>query len=423
MGSFCKTGMVILVSMGWAAGAAQAQSDGYGMPSLLPLPSATPTLSNPKAASYSEASAPASPLGTPFYSNNQSSGQAQTQTWGNDESSLNPIGAACDTCDSCNTCNSCCGPRWFGAVGGLAMSRNRANPFWTTYQTNNNVNQLLNTQNAGAGWAGGGQITAGVIGCCGTGLAFTYWGLAPMTGFTSITDPNNNLSTPINLQTQTGNVMIGTNPASFYFDNSHEQTISRADYVNSFEINVFQAYLVNNSRLQVAALAGFRYFRFGENLTYGAVAFGHNFGDNGGADQAYLGFSCINNLYGAQIGSLINYRVTDRLGVFFIPKAGIFSNQMNCTAQLYSGDGMQGFNISAHKTDASFLGELDTGLNWAFTQNIRGYIGYRVVGLANVALGDNQFLPFLADTQGFGQVKQNGSLLLYGGFAGVAWAF
>ena len=47
------------------------------------------------------------------------------------------------------------------------MGRNRANPFWTTYQTNNNVNQLMNTQNAEANWAGGGQVTVGYGCSCG----------------------------------------------------------------------------------------------------------------------------------------------------------------------------------------------------------------------------------------------------------------
>ena len=40
-----------------------------------------------------------------------------------------------------------------------------------------------------------------------------------------------------------------------------------------------------------------------------------------------------------------------------------------------------------------------------------------------MALGDNQFLPYLADNAGFGQVKANGDLILTGGFAGLAFTF
>ena len=65
----------------------------------------------------------------------------------------------------------------------------------------------------------------------------------------------------------------------------------------------------------------------------------------------------------------------------------------------------------------------DAGLNYAVTPNIRAYLGYRVVAVSNVALSDNQVLPFLADTAGFAQVKQNGDLVLHGVMTGVAWAF
>jgi hypothetical protein len=328
------------------------------------------------------------------------------------------------------------------------MTRNRANPYWTTFQTNNNPNQLMNTQNAGAGWAGGGQVTLGYAFCgcngCGDGcdqcgqcgqcgpcasagpaLAFTYWGLTPMTGFSSVTDQTGNintaLSTPINL----GGVTISGNPAGSYFDNAHEQRIWRSDRVNNFEANLLQYGMINTGRLQVAALAGFRYFRFSESLTYGSVAFGHNFGDNGGANEAYLGFRCVNNLFGGQLGAFFNYAVTDRFGVFFIPKVGIFGNQMNSQTLLYSGDQAANptYNIAANKSDVSVLGELDSGVNWAWTDNVRLYMGYRVIGVANVALADNQFLPFLADTQGFGQVKQSGSIIIHGAMAGFVWAF
>ena len=39
-------------------------------------------------------------------------------------------------------------------------------------------------------------------------------------------------------------------------------------------------------------------------------------------------------------------------------------------------------------------------MSYAFWNNWRAFLGYRVVGVANVALADNQFLPFLADTAG-----------------------
>ncbi len=423
MRPFSTIVVVLGISLALAA-VAQAQSDTYEAPTLLPLPTSAPLLST---ANYDESEPMLTPVDPSFTTSmpvlspqpgvpGAAVGAAQsspTSLWGD---------SACGCSSGC--CNTC-GPRVFGMLGGLVMGRNRANPFWTTYQTNNNANQLMNTQNAGANWAGGGQVTVGYgfCGCCGPALAFTYWGVGPMTGFAEYTDPTNNLSTPINLNTQTGSVMIGANPASFFFDNSPDQRIWRDDRVNNIELNFIQSQLINSGRFQMAALAGFRYFRFDERLTYGSVAFGHQFGDNGGADEAYLSSRCTNNLFGGQVGAFFNWNWTQRFGVFLLPKVGIFANQMNVRNQLYAGDGTQGFDIYAHKCDISMLGEIDFGFNYAVTQNMRAFIGYRVVGVAGLALSDNQFLPYLADNAGFAQVKQNGSLILHGVMMGVAWGF
>ena len=422
MKSMYKTGLLLfLVSLGWAATPALAQSDsGYGTPSLLPLPNVAPTLPNVQTTAYNGNSPEL--YGSSFITRSQEPVPAGGGVAKALQSDSNQSSPSCGWEDT-GCCNPCCGATWFGSVGGLVMTRNRANPFWTTFQTGVNTNQLMNTQNAEASWAGGGQVTVGKSWCCGTGLAFTYWGLGPMTGSASITDPTNSLSTPINLNTQFGPVMIGANPASFYFDNAHAQRITRSDNVQNFELNLLQSAMVNNSWLQLTGLAGFRYFQFNERLSYGSVASGHNFGDNGGADEAYLNFRTTNNLFGGQIGAIANIPLTQRLGFFVIPKAGIFGNSMTGNAHLFSGDGMQGFNINSAKSDVSFLAEIDTGMNWAITPNFRAYFGYRVIGVANLALADNQFLPFLADQQGFAQLKQNGDLILHGGFAGAAWTF
>ncbi|HEX3725511.1 MAG TPA: hypothetical protein VHV08_04685 [Pirellulales bacterium] len=428
---FCTSGFVLLASMGWAAHTASAQGGDYA-PSLLPLPSAAPIAATVAPTTYY--TDPGDYSVNPNIGDASGSSRAKTPSQFTADTAPEPTPATdlnealhAPCCDECSTCNNACGGRFFGAAAGLVMGRNRANPYWTTYQTNNNPNQLMNTQNAGADWSGGGQITVGYAfcGCGGPAVAFTYWGLAPMNGFASVTDQTGNINTALSTPMDLGGVTMNNgNPASDYFDNAHEQRIWRTDRFNNFELNAYTG-LYNVGRLQFAGLAGLRYFRFSENLTYGSVQFGHNFGDNGGADEAYLGSTCINNLFGAQIGCVLNYNVTNRVSVFLIPKVGLYGNQMNCQTLLYTGDAANNptYNILAHKSDVSMLSELDAGFSWAFRSNWRAFLGYRVIGVNNVALGDNQFLPFLADTQGFGQVKQDGSLILHGAFSGIAWAF
>src|SRR5258707_10530842 len=159
MRSICSTGLVLVATLGWAASSANAQSDGYGTPSLLPLPSTAPILGNTVPASYNyyqqnnyqQSNTPTpEPFGTSLTNrklNPNSLEPSPSGTEGRSEFEQALHSPPCDECDACNTCNSCCGGRWFGAAGGLIMTRNRANPYWTTYQTNNNPNQLMNTQN------------------------------------------------------------------------------------------------------------------------------------------------------------------------------------------------------------------------------------------------------------------------------------
>ena len=131
----------------------------------------------------------------------------------------------------------------------------------------------------------------------------------------------------------------------------------------------------------------------------------------------------MNNLFGAQVGTYANYWVSDRFGLFIGPKVGVFGNQMNVRTQLYRGDGASAFDIPAHKSDFSMLAEIDTGITFFFRPGFFTYLGYRIVAVSNVALGDNQFLPSLSESAGFGQVKQSGSLILHGAMMGAGWTF
>lgn len=348
----------------------------------------------------------------------------------------------------------CPGP-WFVSVGGLALTRDNPNRFWTTYNTTNNADQVMNTQDAKAGWGGGGEVTLGrwfgggagagafpfggagsmscapAGGCCApcgaSGIAATYWGVSPLTGSYSIVSPTNNLGTPINEQTQTGTVMmnssLGSTPSSYFFDGAHEQTVSRLDRINNVEINYMNLTYLGSGRTQAIWLAGIRYFRFDETLTYGSVAGGHNFGDGGGAYQAYLSNRSVNNLIGPQVGVILNHYFTPRFGLYISPKFGVFGNRATSTTTLYTGDGYTTYDLSGTKNSFSALGQIDLGGNYMLNQRWSVYGGYRLVAITDLALSDNQFLPYLADTSGFQQVKTNGGLLLSGVYAGLIFRF
>src|SRR5690606_2166152 len=96
-------------------------------------------------------------------------------------------------------------------VGGLTMGRNTPNRFWTTYEAGNNPNQLMYFP--GADWGGGVDTRIGYwFGCgcgdpcnpCGScggraGIEAIYWGVWGLDGQSSLYDPSDSLSTPIDL--------------------------------------------------------------------------------------------------------------------------------------------------------------------------------------------------------------------------------
>lgn len=454
MRSFCKRSIAWSASLLCAAGTAWADNP-YGAPSLLPLPTVGSEL---QAASYGEASSSrrvkyaADPVPAPP-ADVAPTDLAPTQGPAPVGGAGGPSAAECGWTDD-DSCGGCCAPsyccNWFGSFGALVMNRDKPNPFWTSYETGNNPNQVLNTRGAKDDWQGGWETTIGYwFGCCNSGcnscdscnscnnccntvrygLGVTYWGLADMNGYTSIRGdslPAGTVSTPIDVTN--GNPLIGGVPAAAFFDNATEHRIWREDSFQNAEINFLSQSLLNTRCSQITWLAGFRYLHFGERLTFGSVAGGSEFGDNtganvGGAAEAYLSSHVTNNMFGFQIGGRGDYFITQKFGVYIAPKIGLLGNDINVRNTLNSGTGAQGFDISGSKNGFAMLGELDAGMSYQFSARWRGYLGYRVLGVTNVALGDNQFLPFLADAGGFADVKDNGSLILHGATAGLQFCF
>ena len=175
--------------------------------------------------------------------------------------------------------------------------------------------------------------------------------------------------------------------------------------------------------MNVTWLAGVRYFRFNETVTFGAASIGTDFGDDGGVDEAFMRFRVDNSLIGPQIGFRAEYNLTEKFGLYAMPKIGIYGTSIDSNMQLYRGDGLSVYNIDGHKNDFSMLAQIDVGATYQVARNWRLYAGYRVIAVSQLALADNQFLPYLADTTGFAAVKSNGDLLLNGGMLGLEYNF
>lgn len=352
-------------------------------------------------------------------------------------------------CEDCGCADNYC-PRWSVWANGLWMGRNMPNRFWTTYEAGNNPNQLLYFP--GADWGGGFEIGGAYwFGCptgCGNGcggnpycnccyqngLEVVYWGIWGLDGQSGIYDSDDILSTPMNVGLVDFNNDFNL-LASDFFDNARSHRLTRRDEIHNVEINFLTIPCCTNcENLKLMWIAGVRYFRFTDALSFGTLSgdapAGAQFGDDP-ANEAYLNAAVQNNLVGFQIGTRADYCIHNRWTIFATPKIGIYGNHVTGQNSLYTGDGLPGtFQDGGNALDFdnsancfSMLGSIDVGFTYAFNTNWVFTAGYRVVAASQVALADYQYPFYLADEAQWQTINTNGDLILHGGFAGLELRF
>jgi hypothetical protein len=217
--------------------------------------------------------------------------------------------------------------------------------------------------------------------------------------------------------------------AQDWFDGAEEHRLWRSDQFYNLEINFVHMHSACgcNSPWDAGWSAGFRYFRFDENLTFGSLRNGASWGEP--ANEAYLSDTISNDLFGFQVGFELAYRFTDNVRVFIAPKVGIYDNFMNTNFQSYLGDGTVGttpygpFPVRANRSDIAFLSQIDLGIDWRFSRNWSAQVGYRVIAATGIAQADDQFPQYIVDQPAIQHIDNHSSLVLHGAFMGVTYNF
>lgn len=205
---------------------------------------------------------------------------------------------------------------------------------------------------------------------------------------------------------------------------AHEHALWRKDTFQNIEVNVLGYPCINPmTRFRVAALAGFRYFSFTDQLLFGSAAFGTNFGDNGGATEGFIYTKTTNTLMGFQVGARLSYFLTPRFALFAVPKIGIFNNHMTSNQSMYTGSGVYEYNIQASANGFSTLSEIDLGGQYYVTPRFAVFAAYRLIGVSGVALTDNQMQHYLNDFPAMQTINRNGNVILQGLYTGVQYNF
>jgi hypothetical protein len=334
-------------------------------------------------------------------------------------------------CDGCG-----CGCPWYASASALALSRSEGRRLWTAYDSGNQANQLVNTQDIPLAWKWGGEISIGRRFCwCDTSWAVeaTYWTTEAFTGDLCVTNPYppNLVSTPLRVF----ELQFNGFPGTAWFDNAKEQQLSRRDEFQNLEVNLIRQQLACscNSPWDIGWSFGVRYFRFEENLTIGSLQEGCNWGQQTGVCEAYLNDTVTNSLFGFQFGFDAGYSLCKCVRVFVSPKFGIYNDHMNQNFRAYLGNGVEAttgdsgvpgtFPVLASRDALAFLTQIDLGVDWQITQGWSARLGYRVLAMTGIALADDQFPQYIVDVPEIAHIDNHSSLILHGVFAGLTYNF
>jgi hypothetical protein len=350
--------------------------------------------------------------------------------------------AASDGCgDGCNNvcadaCGGCRSP-WYGGVSALVMTRDQPNRIWFSHENNNDVNQLQNNQNIEMQWKWGGEIHFGRRFCCDQwAIEASYWSLDPFNGYNQCLPPTaNGLGTPL----QFSQVQFNGQTAENWFgaiDPTHgavEHRLYRRNEFHDVEINLVRNRMLCgcDSPWGIDWLAGVRFFRFDESLTFASLRNGCTWGQ--GAGEAYMNDQITNNLWGFQFGFNADYCVARNLKLFAGPRFGIYNNHINHSFNMYLGDGTVAttggtgvpgtYPVNSTGDNIAFLTQLDLGVDWQFAPRWSARIGYRVLAATGIGLADNQLPQYMVDIPEIAHIDTNGQLIMHGAFMGITYNF
>lgn len=315
-------------------------------------------------------------------------------------------------------------PRWFTGAAGLVMTRTL--PGGTaTMQPVPGV-ATLGTASANATWPGGIDLHFGrwMGDQQRQGIEAIYWGVYGLG--TSATAGGGG----IDAIPQAPGVTIGGSPAAAFLVDASSQQIARSDLVNDVEINwLFRAtdrpeFQPRQRRTGLVWLAGFRFFELEDVLTQLSTSSSLP-PSTTGANQSLLSVATNNNLWGAQVGLKGDWRIAERVRLTTVPKIMIAGNSITDTTQLSTAGGTgatfaggQPVHVHSSLGVFSWLGSVDAGAAWDVSDRWTLSLGYRVVGVDNVAQADGQWPSTLAAPADVPPLSAGTFTVIHGGYAG-----
>lgn len=256
---------------------------------------------------------------------------------------------------------------------------------------------------------------------CGKGWEGRYWGLGSQTNVVTLGNMPITQLTGLNL------VNIGPwGTAGGLFNTADYHRIQRSSEFHNFEWNLINhASVCSNNNWLYRGIFGLRVMRFRDALQYSA----HSASGFGALGFTSVNYNILtrNTFVGAQAGGSGEYCVTDKLRLGVGANAGIGSNFIEADQTIANSNGVVGvvpgfgnYSIMNDDNDLAAFGEFDARMYYHVSCNWRLSLGYRVLGLAGVALAQDQIPNTVSDLS---YVKRDGGLLLHGLTMGAEFSY
>lgn len=317
------------------------------------------------------------------------------------------------------------------SVMGLALSRDY------------NDNQLLSTSPGGDlfsndathGVMAGLEATLARRRANGRGYEFRYFQLFPETASSSLSDAGS--------ATALGGLSgltdaFGGPAATFAAAPTH--VVNRDSELINIELNLLRNganvdLTPRLNRLFPASesewLFGPRYILFGETLLYQAID------PPASPDRTDFFSSTENQMVGFQFGRRSSRNGSGRYGLHWGWKLGAYNNKVNIRQRVDNvvggvvsnpvtvGGSAPGsaFDIGGEENEISVVGEIELALTIQFSRRMRGRIGYRAIGLTDVATATDQIEADFTNLNSVAFPTINDDVLFHGAVMGLEFAY
>ncbi|HLA83506.1 MAG TPA: BBP7 family outer membrane beta-barrel protein [Thermoguttaceae bacterium] len=305
---------------------------------------------------------------------------------------------------------------WYGEVSAIGWRRDTdpSGVHLATLDAGGDV--VLSSQQAWPDFRAGAVVRLGRMFTPTTAIEYGYLGSGTWSGNAAVADQSPNMPGGLgNLFSPFGD--FGAAPVDD-FDYNELVSIQGSTQFESFELNLRHRLCMPAEPLQVSIFYGIRYLDVGERFGYYSqtqVPLGV------GATQL-VDVRAKNDLFGAQIGMLLEWHIEPRWWFDARLSAGLYNNRAGQnTHHVETGDA-PGENWLESRGDRGSVGaEVALSLVYYFTPRVSTRVGYHFLWMDHVALAAENFEtdPTLL-REGPAQLNADGTIMFHGPFLGLA---